>query len=108
MGLVAGTPTWGKGLVQTVYNLSYGAGMALTTAKYYTPAGRLIQRDYSSYYDYYTHFGAESGPGAATSEQVPEVQQQGKSSRPTSGARFSAVAASPRTSRSSCRTARRS
>ena len=78
MGLVAGTPTWGKGLVQTVYNLSYGAGIALTTAKYYTPAGRLIQRDYSSYYDYYTHFGADSGPGAATSEQVPEVQQQGE------------------------------
>jgi carboxyl-terminal processing protease len=53
MGLVVGTSTWGKGLVQTVYNLSYGAGLALTTAKYYTPSGRLIQRDYSSYYDYY-------------------------------------------------------
>ncbi|MDA8019390.1 MAG: S41 family peptidase [Thermoanaerobaculia bacterium] len=57
MGVVAGTSTWGKGLVQTVYNLSYGSGVALTTAKYYTPSGRLIQRDYSSYYDYYTHFG---------------------------------------------------
>jgi|CXWL01.1.fsa_nt_gi carboxyl-terminal processing protease len=55
MGLVAGTPTWGKGLVQTVYNLSYGGGLALTTAKYYTPSGRLIQRDYSSFYDYYAH-----------------------------------------------------
>ena len=32
VGLVAGTPTWGKGLVQTVYNLSYGAGIALTAA----------------------------------------------------------------------------
>ncbi|MEM8959980.1 MAG: S41 family peptidase [Acidobacteriota bacterium] len=59
VGLVVGTPTWGKGLVQTVYNLSYGAGIALTTAKYYTPSGRLIQRDYSSYFDYYTHFGGE-------------------------------------------------
>jgi carboxyl-terminal processing protease len=58
MGLVVGTPSWGKGLVQTVYNLSYGAGLALTTAKYYTPSGRLIQRDYSSYYDYYTHADA--------------------------------------------------
>ncbi len=54
MGLVVGTPTWGKGLVQTVYTLSYGAGLALTTAKYYTPSGRLIQRDYSDYYDYVT------------------------------------------------------
>jgi len=63
MGLVVGTPSWGKGLVQTVYNLSYGAGLALTTAKYYTPSGRLIQRDYSSYFDYYTH--ADAGPPSA-------------------------------------------
>jgi len=62
VGLIVGTPTWGKGLVQTVYNLSYGAGVALTTAKYYTPAGRLIQRDYSSYFDYYTYAGDESEP----------------------------------------------
>ncbi len=53
IGLIVGVPTWGKGLVQTVYGLSYGAGLALTTAKYYTPSGRLIQRDYSSYFDYY-------------------------------------------------------
>ena len=53
MGMIIGSPTWGKGLVQTVYGLSYGAGLALTTAKYYTPSGRLIQRDYSSYFDYY-------------------------------------------------------
>lgn len=55
IGIIAGSPTWGKGLVQTVYSLSYGAGLALTTAKYYTPSGRLIQRDYSSYYDYYAY-----------------------------------------------------
>lgn len=72
VGLVAGTPTWGKGLVQTVYNLSYGAGVALTTAKYYTPSGRLIQRDYSSYYDYYTHFGQAADVGAQ-SDEVPET-----------------------------------
>jgi len=62
VGLVVGTPSWGKGLVQTVYGLSYGAGLALTTAKYYTPSGRLIQRDYSSYYDYYAHV-EPPGPG---------------------------------------------
>ena len=72
VGLVVGTPTWGKGLVQTVYNLSYGAGVALTTAKYYTPSGRLIQRDYSSYYDYYTHFGQSADVGAQ-SDEVPET-----------------------------------
>jgi carboxyl-terminal processing protease len=53
VGVIVGQPTWGKGLVQTVYNLSYGAGLALTTAKYYTPSGRLIQRDYTSFFDYY-------------------------------------------------------
>ncbi|HWH60281.1 MAG TPA: S41 family peptidase [Terriglobales bacterium] len=54
-GLILGEVTFGKGLVQTVYPLSNDTGLALTTAKYYTPSGRLIQRDYSnvSLYDYY-------------------------------------------------------
>jgi len=51
-GLIVGTTTWGKGLVQGVYPLPYGAGLALTTAKYYTPSGRWIQRDYSNFYEY--------------------------------------------------------
>jgi carboxyl-terminal processing protease len=67
-GLVVGTPSWGKGLVQTVYNLSYGAGLALTTAKYYTPSGRLIQRDYTSYFDYYVH--ADAGSPEITGKTV--------------------------------------
>ncbi len=52
---VLGDNTFGKGLVQTVYPLSENTGLALTTAKYYTPSGRLIQRDYSSmsFFDYY-------------------------------------------------------
>jgi carboxyl-terminal processing protease len=52
-GLVVGETSWGKGLVQSVYTLQYGAGLALTTSKYFTPAGRNIQRDYTSMYDYY-------------------------------------------------------
>jgi len=52
-GLVVGETSWGKGLVQSVYTLQYGAGLALTTSKYFTPSGRNIQRDYSSFYDYY-------------------------------------------------------
>ena len=53
--LVLGESTFGKGLVQTVYPLGEGTGLALTTAKYYTPSGRLIQRDYTnqSFLDYY-------------------------------------------------------
>jgi carboxyl-terminal processing protease len=52
-GLIVGETTWGKGLVQTVYRLSQQAGVALTTAKYYTPSGRLIQRDYKDNLDDY-------------------------------------------------------
>src|SRR6476469_924720 len=47
-GLIVGQRTWGKGLVQSVYTLPYGAGRALTTAKYYTPSGRWIHRYYSA------------------------------------------------------------
>ncbi len=56
-GWVLGETTFGKGLVQTVYPLSENTGLALTTAHFYTPSGRLIQRDYSnrSFYDYYFH-----------------------------------------------------
>jgi carboxyl-terminal processing protease len=53
--IVVGETTFGKGLVQTVYPLSDNTGLALTTYHYYTPSGRLIQRNYSgvSLYDYY-------------------------------------------------------
>ncbi len=59
--LIVGQTTFGKGLVQTVYNLSENTGLALTTYHYYTPSGRLIQRNYEgvSLYDYYyNHAGA--------------------------------------------------
>lgn len=56
-GIVVGTDSFGKGLVQRVFPLPYGTGLTLTTARYYTPFGRSLQRDYSSgsIYDYYTH-----------------------------------------------------
>jgi carboxyl-terminal processing protease len=57
-GLIVGEQTFGKGLVQSVAPLSENTGLALTTARYYTPSGRLIQRDYKavSLYDYlYNH-----------------------------------------------------
>jgi carboxyl-terminal processing protease len=54
--LIAGSSTFGKGLVQTVYPLNHSTGLALTTARYYTPSGRLIQRRYDniSLYEYYS------------------------------------------------------
>jgi carboxyl-terminal processing protease len=52
--LIVGETSFGKGLVQSVYTMDNDTGMALTTARYYTPSGRLIQRDYSgSAFDYY-------------------------------------------------------
>jgi carboxyl-terminal processing protease len=58
--LIVGQNSFGKGLVQGIFPLEYGAGLTLTTAKYYTPSGRLIQRDYSGggFYDYYTRGGS--------------------------------------------------
>ena len=50
-GLVAGTNSFGKGLVQNQLRLSDGSKLLLTVAKYYTPSGRLIQRDYTKFAD---------------------------------------------------------
>ena len=73
--LIIGETSWGKGLVQSVYTLQYGAGLALTTAKYYTPSGRNIQRDYTSFYDYYV---ADDSDGSSTNEQPLKDRQQFK------------------------------
>ena len=55
--LIIGEKTFGKGLVQSIIDLPYNSGMSLTTARYYTPSGRSIQRDYShsGLYDYFNH-----------------------------------------------------
>jgi carboxyl-terminal processing protease len=55
-GLIVGETSFGKGLVQRIYHLPFNTGLTLTTARYYTPYGRSLQRDYSngSLYDYYT------------------------------------------------------
>lgn len=55
--LILGVKTFGKGLVQSVIDLPAGSGLTITTARYFTPSGRSIQRDYSdgSLYDYFNH-----------------------------------------------------
>ena len=57
--LIVGENTFGKGLVQLPIQLEYDSALLLTIAKYFTPSGRLIQRDYSNggFYDYYTRGG---------------------------------------------------
>jgi carboxyl-terminal processing protease len=70
-GVVVGTDSFGKGLVQRVFPLPFGTGLTLTTARYYTPFGRSLQKDYSSgsIYDYYTNHDDED---EASNEQKPK------------------------------------
>jgi carboxyl-terminal processing protease len=51
--LVVGETTFGKALVQSVYRISEGAGLALTTGRYFTPSGRMIQRPWDNAFDEY-------------------------------------------------------
>lgn len=72
--VIVGQTSFGKGLVQSIIPLEYGAGLTLTSAKYYTPSGRLIQRDYSNggFYDYYTHGAGVGQPAEPPRPAGPE------------------------------------
>ena len=74
-GIIVGTDSFGKGLVQRVFPLPYGTGLTLTTARYYTPFGRSLQKDYSSgsIYDYYTHNDGEEEETDST-DRKPKPQ----------------------------------
>ena len=69
--LIVGETTFGKGLVQTVFPISENSGLALTTFHYYTPSGRLIQRNYNgvSLYDYY-YVRNDALPANSTNREV--------------------------------------
>ena len=56
--VVVGETTFGKALVQSVYRISEGAALALTTARYYTPSGRMIQRPWDGAFDEYLTYAA--------------------------------------------------
>jgi carboxyl-terminal processing protease len=69
--LVVGETTFGKALVQSVYRVSQGAGLALTTARYFTPSGRMIQRPWDGSFDeYLTYTLKEQGDRERTAEQL--------------------------------------
>jgi carboxyl-terminal processing protease len=83
--LIVGENTFGKGLVQLPIQLEYDSALLLTIAKYFTPSGRLIQRDYSSggFYDYYVPGGvASEKPAGSNGEQT---QPTGPESRTDMG-----------------------
>ena len=61
-GVILGSASFGKGLVQSVYPLSEGTGMALTTAFYFTPNGRSVQRPLKDgQLSHYTNLGTNAG-----------------------------------------------
>jgi carboxyl-terminal processing protease len=97
-GLIVGETSFGKGLVQHIFLLPFNTGLTLTTARYYTPYGRSLQRDYSSgsLYDYYTRHdadettpkvtGAPSPPPSTASRNVDsQVAQASPTPHPPSG-----------------------
>jgi carboxyl-terminal processing protease len=63
-GLIVGETTFGKALVQSVYTISNSAGLALTTGRYYTPSGRLIQRPWDGSFDEYLTYHLRDQAGA--------------------------------------------
>ncbi len=80
--LIVGENTFGKGLVQLPIQLEHDSALLLTVAKYFTPSGRLIQRDYSNggFYDYYTRGGI-----SADRSSEPAAQPVGPETRTDTG-----------------------
>ncbi|MDQ4121548.1 MAG: S41 family peptidase [Acidobacteriota bacterium] len=78
--LIVGERTFGKGLVQRVFQLPYQTGLTLTTARYYTPYGRSLQRDYStgSIYDYYTQGHQSNATPTPTPQGSPVTTAGGR------------------------------
>jgi len=81
--LIVGETTFGKGLVQFPFQLDYDSALLLTIAKYFTPSGRLIQREYSGggNYDYYF----PGGLAADKNNQAVKPQQSGPESHTDTG-----------------------
>jgi len=82
-GLVAGTPSFGKGLVQRQYPLPNGGAVLLTVARYYTASGRLIQRPYEAgdREGYYEHAGDAGGP-APEDSALADADRDSTAERP--------------------------
>jgi carboxyl-terminal processing protease len=78
-GLIVGETSFGKGLVQTQFPLSENTALLLTTARYYTPSGRLIQRDYKNetLYDYHYNPKPPQAPEVKLTDTGRQVFGQG-------------------------------
>ncbi len=76
-GIIVGTRTWGKGLVQTLFYLRDNVAIALTTARYYTPSGKMIQRDYTHLEDYLLFYNDKGSYERNTGGIVPDFVVEG-------------------------------
>jgi carboxyl-terminal processing protease len=77
--LIVGETTFGKALVQSVYRVSEGAGVAVTTAHYYTPSGRLIQRPWDDSFDeYLTYTMRDQDPNKAHNPEDLKLTDAGR------------------------------
>jgi carboxyl-terminal processing protease len=77
--LIVGETTFGKALVQSVYRVSEGAGVAVTTAHYYTPSGRLIQRPWDDSFDeYLTYTMRDQDPNKVHSAEDLKLTDAGR------------------------------
>jgi carboxyl-terminal processing protease len=77
---IVGETTFGKALVQSVYPISNGAGLALTTAHYFTPSDRLIQRPWDETFDEYLSYTQKDQDGV--SQHKPSDLRRTDSGRP--------------------------
>jgi len=86
-GLIVGETSFGKGLVQRVFPLPFNTGLTLTTARYYTPYGRSLQRDYSSgsLYDYYTRHEEQQPSPSPGSREESALSQASPTPLPQTG-----------------------
>jgi len=73
-GVIIGQRTWGKGLVQTLLPVDRNIAIALTTARYYTPSGKMIQRNYSHIEDYLFLYDDKENPDVNTGGIVPDIK----------------------------------
>jgi carboxyl-terminal processing protease len=72
--IIVGEPTFGKALVQSIYRISMGAGLALTTGRYYTPSGRLIQRPWDPSFDEYLTYTLRLDPTSARARSEADLR----------------------------------